>query len=149
MKRGIKRDILIEEITNILEQTNKKFNKKIEFLGFKEENDYISKDNTHIILHCREHNITWDNYKDQSMEINYQDFRIVPVNGTGGGYLSNEIHYRVAYLRETIGPKNSSGEAILPNGHIHIGFANYETVKDRSIMLNYIKKILENFLEAL
>lgn len=94
-------------------------------------------------------NITWDNYKDQSMEINYQDFRIVPVNGTGGGYLSNEIHYRVAYLRETIGPKNSSGEAILPNGHIHIGFANYETVKDRSIMLNYIKKILENFLEAL
>ena len=50
MKRGIKRDILIEEITNILEQTNKKFNKKIEFLGFKEENDYISKDNTHIIL---------------------------------------------------------------------------------------------------
>ena len=56
MKRGIKKDILIEEITNILEQTNKKFNKKIEFLGFKEENDYISKDNTHIILHCREHN---------------------------------------------------------------------------------------------
>ena len=78
MKRGIKRDILIEEITNILEQTNKKFNKKIEFLGFKEENDYISKDNTHIILHCREHNITWDNYTVRYFLIRFKDIEHSP-----------------------------------------------------------------------
>lgn len=62
MKKGIKRNILVENIEDILEKTNKKFNKRIKFLGFKEENDHIPKDNTHIILYCEEHNVTWDNY---------------------------------------------------------------------------------------
>lgn len=64
------------------------------------------------------------------------------MQGSGGDYLSNEIHYRVAFLRETY--RDS-----LPNGHIHIGFANYDTIKDRIVMLDYIKLVLEKFLSAL
>ena len=87
-------------------------------------------------------NITWENYKDPALEANYLDFRIQAINGSGGSYLSNEIHYRVAYLRETMRPS-------LPNGHIHIGFLSSDKVTDRKKMLGDITHILEKFLEQL
>jgi len=54
------------------------------------------------------------------------------VTGTGGGFLSNEIFYRVRLLQKTIGGKT----ATLPVGHLHVpsedtkGMSR-ETIKDR------------------
>ena len=39
--------------------------------------------------------------------------------GSGGHYLSNEIYYRVAKLREEI-PDNNGDVGVLPTGHLHV-----------------------------
>ena len=69
------------------------------------------------------------------------------INGSGGAYLSNEIHFRVAYLRETIRDVDNNG--VLPNGHIHIGFLSDDYYENREDMIDDMIYILENFLETL
>jgi pyrrolidone-carboxylate peptidase len=51
---------------------------------------------------------------------------------SGGNYFSNEIHYRVTFLNETIKPSKRTG-------YIYIGFLKYDVFNDR-------KKILDIFL---
>ena len=66
------------------------------------------------------------------------------INGPGGDYLSNEIHYRVSYLR--IGTAKRTG-------HIHVGFLKNNKDGDKSdnrkTMLQVIKealgKVIANF----
>ena len=64
----------------------------------------------------------WDNYKDAALEGSgltdmtaYHDIYIEARSGSGGAYMSNEIHYRTSYLREIT-------LSTIPNGHVHVGF---------------------------
>lgn len=50
---------VIEEINLILDHSNKKFNRKIRFLGF-QEGKYVGLNNTHLILYCEEHDCKWN-----------------------------------------------------------------------------------------
>jgi pyrrolidone-carboxylate peptidase len=54
----------------------------------------------------------------------------------GGTYLSNEIYYRVAFLRSTLKPDKLTG-------HIHVGFLLDNTKIDRIDMLDTIKTALK------
>lgn len=62
--------------------------------------------------------------------------------GSGGDYLSNEIYYRVAFLRST----HNSG---LQTGHIHVGFLRKDDQPDRAVMLSIIKDSLKQALTNL
>ena len=59
--------------------------------------------------------LTWENYKDTSLENQFSNIRIEARDASGGTYMSNLIFYRVAYLR-----KNNND--LIPTGHIHMGF---------------------------
>jgi|GEM_PF-924358 len=66
--------------------------------------------------------------------------------GSGGDYLSNEVYYRVAYLRES-----NSNAAIRAKftGHIHVGFLQGDPAGTRadmiSIISDSIRQALANF----
>lgn len=66
------------------------------------------------------------------------DRKITAHRGSGGTYLSNEIHYRVSFLRK---------DTTKRTGHIHVGFlkSNKDGYLDdnREIMLGVIKNVLE------
>ena len=62
--------------------------------------------------------------------------------GSGGDYLSNEIYYRVAFLRSV----HNSG---LKTGHIHVGFLRKDAQPDRTIMLSIIKDSIRQALTNL
>lgn len=64
---------------------------------------------------------------------------IKSVWGSGGSYLSNEIFYRVAFLRKKYEGINPD----IKTGHIHMGFLRNDTTSDRTIMVNVIKQALE------
>lgn len=53
-------------------------------------------------------------------------------------YLSNEIFYRVSFLRETLKPNKLIG-------HIHVGFLKDDASSDRNLMLDIIKNAINNF----
>lgn len=70
----------------------------------------------------------------------YSNFVVEARKGSGASFLSNEIHYRVAYLRE----KNDDD---LPTGHFHINFMKGAHVTNRNKMiagaLEIIKKLID------
>jgi hypothetical protein len=61
----------------------------------------------------------------------------------GTSFLSNEIHYRVAFLRETLNPNKRTG-------HIHVGFLNSDkdgmNPDNRDVMISTIKTILQDHI---
>ena len=59
--------------------------------------------------------------------------------GSGGDYLSNEIFYRVSFLRETLKPNKLTG-------HIHVGFLKDDASSDRNLMLDIIKNVIKSAL---
>lgn len=65
------------------------------------------------------------------------------LGGSGGNYLSNEINYRVSYLRSEL--KSSKY-----TGHIHIGFLNFDydphTSDNRDMMLEDLISMIKKFL---
>jgi len=69
--------------------------------------------------------------------------KIISEDGSGGSYLSNEIYYRVAFLRI----KSSNPSKM--TGHIHVGFLKNDPITSRTDMLNIIKasigKAIDNF----
>ncbi|MDC8104680.1 hypothetical protein MTQ00_09025 [Chryseobacterium sp. B21-037] len=85
---------------------------------------------------------TWTNYKQNNLDLLYNDIRIEGRDGSGGTYMSNEIFYRVAYLRKK---HNSS----IKTGHIHIGFLKDDprwlTANQRNLMLADIEEMIKKF----
>lgn len=73
----------------------------------------------------------------------HNNIKIVAKNGYGRSYLSNEIHFRVAYLREM----DSAGKL---TGHIHMGFnkSDSKSKNDRDqmkdIIINALKTVISN-----
>lgn len=67
--------------------------------------------------------------------------KIKSISGSGGSYLSNEIFYRVAWLRE-----NSPNPEKF-TGHIHVGFLSVDAKTDRTEMFNIIKESLRQAIE--
>ncbi|MBA4155611.1 hypothetical protein, partial [Flavobacterium sp.] len=67
--------------------------------------------------------------------------RIKSFYGSGGDYLSNEIFYRVAFLRQKYNQN-------LKTGHIHVGFLDSapSASLDRDLMLSLVRQALENTL---
>ena len=61
--------------------------------------------------------------------------KIKSLQGSGGDYLSNEVYYRVAFLRKTLNPNKMTG-------HIHVGFLKGNSKIDRDEMLSIIKNAL-------
>lgn len=60
--------------------------------------------------------------------------------GSGGDYLSNEIYYRVSFLREKHNPD-------LKTGHIHVGFNRpYVSASERDQMVGYMIDVLEEVI---
>ncbi|RRA88955.1 hypothetical protein [Paenimyroides viscosum] len=60
--------------------------------------------------------------------------------GSGGDYLSNEIYYRVAYLRKKLSQNKLTG-------HIHVGYLKDGNMSvDRAEMLNTIRESLKQAL---
>ncbi len=68
--------------------------------------------------------------------------KIKALYGSGGDYLSNEIFYRVSFLRNIYNP-------ILKTGHIHVGFLNTDPSTDRQLMLDTIKSSLLQAIPSL
>ena len=68
--------------------------------------------------------------------------RIQAVKGPGGHYLSNEIFYRVAYLRDKYFPLKWTG-------HLHVGYLKGDTYEDRKRMFYYIEQFVKNILNGL
>lgn len=86
---------------------------------------------------------SWANYPDTEPWVaDYSNFQIKARMGSGQFYFSNELHYRVASVRQ-IGNPN------LKTGHIHIGFLETNPVKDRDQMLQAVEYIVQKFLERL
>ena len=86
---------------------------------------------------------SWADYPDNASWIsNYQNFKILARGGSGGNYFSNEIHYRVANLRERF----MSG---LKTGHIHIGFLQGDPQTNREVMLQAVEYIIGKMTEGL
>lgn len=83
--------------------------------------------------------ISWQNFKDTSIESEYQDIRIEARSGSGGNYISNLIYYRVAFLRKKLKPT-------LPAGHIHVGFNDVDPNALRDNMLTDMLFIINKFL---
>ena len=90
--------------------------------------------------------LSWENYKDISLESNYKNIRIEARNGSGGNYMSNEIFYRVAYCRK-------EAKSSIPTGHIHIGFQqsdpHFLTAAERKQMLEDIIEIIKKMNDIL
>ncbi len=63
--------------------------------------------------------------------------------GSGGDYLSNEIYYRVAYLRES-----STNAAVRAKftGHIHVGFLQGDPIESRTDMISIISAAIQQAL---
>ena len=80
-----------------------------------------------------------------NLYINEKD-KVTAIEGSGGDYLSNEIHYRVSFLRKDTNKRT---------GHIHVGFLKFPLNKDgdksdnREKMLNTIKLTLGNIIKNL
>lgn len=68
--------------------------------------------------------------------------KIKSVNGSGGDYLSNEVYYRVAFLRATSANTNKM------TGHIHVGYLKSDPITDRTQMLDTIKQSIEQALNS-
>jgi hypothetical protein len=71
--------------------------------------------------------------------------RIISVEGSGGNYMSNEIFYRVAMLREKYNPT-------LKTGHIHVGYHrkfNYSSGSEITVNINKANMIttIENAIK--
>ncbi|MFP7655530.1 hypothetical protein [Chryseobacterium proteolyticum] len=65
------------------------------------------------------------------------------LEGTGGDYLSNEIYYRVAYLRTKYNPS-------LKTGHIHVGFNKTDVSRsERNQMTIILKDVLKQVITNL
>ncbi len=109
----------------------------------KDSNEYRFADDTHTEYIEPP---VWDKLKYPAFEADYKNTKIIAVNGSGGNYLSNEIHYRVAYLREAY-------QSSTMTGHIHVGFLNSQfdahTSNDRDAMLADIEHLIRKFLDAL
>jgi pyrrolidone-carboxylate peptidase len=88
----------------------------------------------------------YPNYKNKLSSGTVAD-SIKSVEGPGGDYLSNEIFYRVAYLRAT------SANPDKPTGHIHIGFLTLNGPSDRRVsrvhMLDIIKQAIIKAIPSL
>jgi pyrrolidone-carboxylate peptidase len=85
--------------------------------------------------------VKFPDVKDLSFEPTYvNDRKITAIKGSGGDYLSNEIHYRVAYLRATY---NKNNAASLRSGHIHVGFLKNDASNDRKKMLDILQTTLK------
>jgi pyrrolidone-carboxylate peptidase len=83
----------------------------------------------------------WVHYSDSGSWVNeYTDFKVESRKGSGADFLSNEIHYRVSYLRKKYSPST-------PTGHIHINFMQSNQINDRDIMINSVKEIIKKLLE--
>lgn len=89
--------------------------------------------------------ITFPSESDLTFEPSYiSDRNIIAKRGSGGTYLSNEIHYRVSYLRKDTNKRT---------GHIHVGFLKSDKdgakPENRATMLNIIKltlgEVIKNF----
>ncbi len=66
--------------------------------------------------------------------------KLVAKSGSGGTYLSNEIFYRVSYLRNKYNPT-------LKTGHIHIGFLKEDNLSlDRIEMIEVFKQAVQQVL---
>ena len=60
--------------------------------------------------------------------------------GSGGNYLSNEVFYRIAYMRVKA---NSN----ILTGHIHMNFMQPDKHNDRVIMVNAGRNLINKLLE--
>ncbi len=91
----------------------------------------------------------WTNYKDSALEgmgltdpTAYHGIYIEARIGSGGDYMSNEIHYRVSFLRE-----KASNQ--IPNGHVHVGFHKVDpgggTPSVRIGMINDVHQMIKKF----
>lgn len=84
---------------------------------------------------------SWLNYPDTGSWVNnYSNFFIEARRGSGGDFLSNELNYRVSFLRKKL---NDS----LSTGHIHMNFMKYDINNNRVIMINAGRKIIEKLFE--
>lgn len=66
--------------------------------------------------------------------------KIIALNGSGGDYLSNEVFYRVSFLRKTLKPNKLTG-------HIHVGFLVGNNKTNRDEMLSIIKEALKQAIK--
>lgn len=89
--------------------------------------------------------ITFPDKNDANFESTYKtDRNITATRGSGGTYLSNEIHYRVSFLRQGTTKRT---------GHIHVGFLkpnkDGSLPTNRETMLqtirNVLKEVIKNF----
>lgn len=74
------------------------------------------------------------------MEVDYQDFKLKAYNRSSGSFLSNEVFYRVSWLR------NNSTLSQKYTGHIHVGFLQGDPITDRNTMLTIIKNSITQAL---
>ena len=68
----------------------------------------------------------------------------IAINGSGGDYLSNEIFFRVAVLRNHLNLNN-----VLKSGHLHVPILN---LNDYNLAVNFIietNKILKDAIQGL
>ena len=99
------------------------------------------------IVHCAKNNKSAKRtklpfLKNKNFEKDYVfDRKISALKGSGGNYLSNEIHYTVSYLRRHTNKQT---------GHIHVGFLQKDKdgklPHNREIMLQTIKKVLQKVI---
>lgn len=73
--------------------------------------------------------------------------KIIAQSGSGGTYLSNEIYYRVSFLRNEFNPT-------MKTGHIHVGFLRQDTssgdpLGDREEMISIITQAIQQTLANL
>lgn len=89
-----------------------------------------------------------DNHKITTLEKTYEPATLaelqnsIAVNGSGGGYLSNEISYRSIRLRNQL---NST----IPTGHIHTPRIQQFEPKTEAKIVKQITAMLEHSLNAL
>lgn len=107
------------------------------------ETKYFTPGNTHYIPMP-----SWSEYPDITTVLpgkqnpwanEYSEFEVESRKGSGANFLSNELHYRVAYLRE----KHGQG---LPTGHIHLNFMGKNKIKDRNVMIESAKEIIKKLI---
>jgi len=93
-----------------------------------------------------------DSYKIHRPPITLADYsyysdadRFESIKGSGGNYLSNEVFYRVALLRE----KYSALNPDLKTGHIHVGYLQGNSNLSKENMITKITESITNALENL
>ncbi|MEO1033623.1 MAG: DUF4157 domain-containing protein [Bacteroidota bacterium] len=64
------------------------------------------------------------------------------IQGSGGGYLSNEIFYRVAALRMSRGNT-------MPTGHLHIPRLTTNTAENRTRLINLVRGLIRDSLSEI